>query len=144
MREPSSSRTQIVPVSSAIVLLALLWFTQSNADSSASITCENDCPQRQLYQLPANTEIHLRTLDAVASNTHKRGAHFRIETTTPVLIDGMELIGTGVRGEGEVVHADKARFGGRAGELILTARFIQVGDVQVKLKSFTIGVGADI
>jgi hypothetical protein len=94
-------------------------------------------------RLPSNTEVHLHIIESVGSNTYKRGQHFGIETAEPVLVDGVELIGKGVKGEGEVIHADKASLGGRAGELILAARFLRVGDIEVKLKSFTIAVGHD-
>jgi len=93
------------------------------------------------WRLPSNTDIHLHITQSVASNTYKRGQHFGIETAEPVIVDGVEIIAKGVHGEGEVIHAEKASMGGRAGELILTARFLRVGDTEIKLKSFTVGVG---
>ncbi|HEU4600701.1 MAG TPA: hypothetical protein VFS24_01975 [Steroidobacteraceae bacterium] len=98
-------------------------------------------PQELL--LAANTEIHLRTVETVASNLQKRGRRFRMEAAEPVIIDGIEVIGKGARGEGEVIHSERAGMGGRPGELIVAARFIRAGDRDVTLKSFTVGVGKD-
>ena len=71
--------------------------------------------------LAAETEVHLRLLEPVASNTHKHGDRFKLE----------------------VVHAAKAGFGGKAGELILASRFIRLGDREVKLRSFSAGNGTE-
>lgn len=93
--------------------------------------------------LPAETEIHLRLLDAVASNTHKHGDRFRLEVAEPVIVDGQVVIPARAACTGEVVHAAKAGFGGKAGELILASRFVQVGDRALKLRSFSAGHGQD-
>lgn len=93
--------------------------------------------------LPAETEIHLRLLEAVASNTHKHGDRFKLEVAEPVVVDGQVVIPAGTACIGEVVHAAKAGFGGRAGELILTSRFVQLGEHQVKLRSFSAGHGTE-
>lgn len=43
-----------------------------------------------------------------------------------------------------MVHAAKSGAGGKAGELILAARYVRVGDVEVRLRSFALGaVGKD-
>jgi hypothetical protein len=93
--------------------------------------------------LAADTEVHLRLLAPVASNTHKHGDHFPLEVVDPVVVEGVTIIPAGARGEGEVVHAQKAGFGGRGGELILASRFVNVGDQTIKLHSFSAGKGND-
>ena len=95
------------------------------------------------HLLAADTEIHLRLLAPVASNTHKHGDRFALEVVAPVLVDGAVVIPAGAQGEGEVVHAAKGGFGGRAGELILVSRLVRVGDQVVKLRSFSAGSGED-
>jgi hypothetical protein len=43
-----------------------------------------------------------------------------------------------------VIHAAKPGAGGKAGELIVAARWVQVGGTQVRLRSFALGaVGTD-
>lgn len=91
--------------------------------------------------LPAETEIHLRLLEPVASNTHQHGDRFKLEVAEPVAVDGNVVIPAGAACVGEVVHAGKAGFGGKAGELILASRFVQLGDRAVKLRSFSAGNG---
>jgi hypothetical protein len=92
--------------------------------------------------LPAETEIHLRLLEPVASNTHKHGDRFKLEVAEPVVVDGDVLIPAGAAVVGEVIHAAKAGFGGKGGELILTSRFVRVGEREVKLRSFSAGNGS--
>lgn len=91
--------------------------------------------------LPADTEVHLRLLEPVASNTHKHADRFKLEVAEPVAVDGNVVIPAGAACVGEVVHAGKAGFGGKAGELILASRFVQLGDREVKLRSFSAANG---
>ena len=93
--------------------------------------------------LRANTEIHLKLLEPIASHTHKHGDRFALEVVEPVLVDGVTVIPSGAKAEGQVVHAAKGGFGGRAGELILATRFVRVGDREIKLRSFSAGSGED-
>lgn len=93
--------------------------------------------------LPADTEIHLRLLEPVASNTHTHGDRFKLEVVDPVIVDGAVVIPAGAACVGEVVHGAKAGFGGRAGELILASRFVRVGDQEIKLRSFAASNGSD-
>ena len=91
--------------------------------------------------LRADTEVHLRLLEPVASNTHQRGDRFKLELAEAVSVDGDIVIPAGATGEGEVVHAAKPGMAGRAGELILVSRFVHAGDHVVKLRSFSAGSG---
>ena len=59
----------------------------------------------------------------------------------PVAVDGEVVIPAGAACVGEVVHAAKAGFGGKAGELILASRFVRLGDREIKLRSFSAGNG---
>ena len=93
--------------------------------------------------LPADTEIHLRLLEPVASNTHAHGDRFKLAVAQAVVVDGAVVIPAGAECVGEVVHAGKAGFGGKGGELILASRFVRVGDREVKLRSFTASNGSD-
>ena len=49
------------------------------------------------------------------------------------------VIPAGSVGEGEVIHAAKRGAGGKAGELIVMARFVRVGDNEIRLRSFALG-----
>jgi hypothetical protein len=121
---------------------ASLAFTEvaSAQETPADVAAPSET---ETYLLKADTEVHLRLLAPVASNTHKRGDRFALEVARPVMVDGAIVVPPGAQGEGEVVHAAKGGFGGRAGELILVSRLLRVGDQTVKLRSFSAGNGDD-
>ena len=85
--------------------------------------------------LPANAVLELEMLDAVDSNTSKRGDRFRMRVVQPVVSGQRVLVPAGSIAIGEVVHAQKTGLGGRAGELILAGRYLELPQGQVKLRS---------
>lgn len=93
-------------------------------------------PAPGYIRVPANTPVNFDILDPISSKTAKIDAMFTIRTTAPVIIDGKTVIPAGVLGQGQIVHAAKARALGKAGELILAARYIDCGDVHVTLRGF--------
>jgi hypothetical protein len=128
----------------SMALTQVVSAQQTPADSAPpSETSPAATAPSATYLLKADTEIHLRLLAPVGSKTHKRGDRFALEVARPVIVDGAIVIPAGAQGEGEVVHAAKGGFGGRAGELILVSRFVRVGDQTVKLRSFSAGNGED-
>lgn len=118
------------------------WWTGCVLVLAACATCcAQDAPATATRMLAAETEIHLRLLEPIASNTHKHGDGFKLEVVEALAVDGEVVIPAGAACIGEVVHAAKAGFGGKAGELILASRFVQLGDREVKLRSFSAGNG---
>lgn len=85
--------------------------------------------------LPAGAAIPLRFLSTVSSATHARGQQFDLEVTDSINVGAAIVIPAGSIATGEVIHADRARGLGKAGELIISARFVMVGDRQIKLRS---------
>lgn len=90
--------------------------------------------------VPALTPVTVRLEEAISSNRNKAGDRFRITVAEDVRVGDALVIPAGSAGEGEVVHAARSGAGGKAGELILAARFVRVGDVDVRLRSFSLGV----
>lgn len=86
--------------------------------------------------LPAKTPVTVKLLAPVGSKISKIDERFPIELAEPVVIDGVTLVPAGLKGEGEVVHAARARWGGKAGELILAVRFLQCGPVKLPIGRF--------
>lgn len=80
-------------------------------------------------------------VDSLSSKTSQRGDRFSLKLAEPLLLDGRLLIPAGTLAGGEVVHADRARAGGQAGELILAARYLEWDGRQLPLKSLRAGVG---
>jgi hypothetical protein len=89
--------------------------------------------------LADGTLVEIATDTLVTSATAQRQDRFPIRLTQPITVDGRVAVPAGTMGEGQVVHAEKARGGGRAGELILAARFLTVGDQRVALRGFRFG-----
>jgi hypothetical protein len=85
--------------------------------------------------LPANTVLAMEMIDAVASNTSKPGDVFHMRVTHTVRSGAQVLVPQGSVAVGQVVHAQKARSGGRGGELILAGRYLELPQGQVKLRS---------
>lgn len=118
-------------------VLGLLVHSHISLAQSTSAATSNESPG---ITVPAGTPVHLRMLDTVSSNTHKRGDHFRLEVAEPVIVNGHVVIPNGAAAQGEVVHAAKAGLAGRSGELILASRSAQVGDRLIGLRSFSAGI----
>ena len=93
-----------------------------------------------LITVPALTPVAVRLEELISSNKNKIGDHFRITVAEDVRVGEALVIPAGSAGEGEVIHAAKSGAGGKAGELILAARYVRVGDVEVRLRSFALGV----
>lgn len=93
---------------------------------------------------PRNTPVIIALAEALGSNTSKAGDRFAITLAEPLVIDGRLVLPAGIRGMGEVVHAAPSGLGGRSGELLLAARYLEVGETQVPLKAFRFAaVGRD-
>jgi hypothetical protein len=89
--------------------------------------------------VPALTPVIIRIDEEISSQKHKPGYRFPIIVAEDVRIGDAIVIPAGSRGEGEVIHAAKPGAGGKAGELILAARFVRVGDHEIRLRSFALG-----
>lgn len=95
------------------------------------------------HLLPALTPVPLVIDAEISSNANKTGDRFPLHVAEDVKEGDLVLIPAGSLGEGEVVHAARSKGGGRAGELILAARFVTVGDKHVRLRSFSAASGND-
>jgi hypothetical protein len=88
--------------------------------------------------LPAGTLLAIRVEADLSSKSAKRGDRFPLSLAADVVQGGRVVIAAGARGEGEVVHSAGTGFGGRAGELLLAARYLEVGPARLRLNSFKI------
>ena len=104
-----------------------------DAPVALSVTTPGD----QSVRVPALTPVSLRIGQDLGSKVSKSGDMFPFTLAEPVLVDGHELLSAGTPGMGEVIHAKKGGFAGAAGELVLTARYLQVGERHLPLRSLT-------
>lgn len=96
-------------------------------------------PSADQILLPSGTEVVVRVEEAVSSKTHVAGNFFKISLAEPIIYQHQILIPAGAQGEGQVVHASKPQFGGKAGELILAARYVVHQDKKLPLRGFQLG-----
>lgn len=93
--------------------------------------------------LPADLPVTIELVDAVSSKTAVNDDMFRIRLAADVTVDGVVVLPAGTPGQGQVVHAAKARAMGKGGELTLAARRIDCGGVAVPLRGMRLSVTGD-
>ncbi|WP_448661276.1 hypothetical protein ACG3SL_11570 [Sphingomonas sp. CJ20] len=100
----------------------------------------------EISRLAAGTAVEFAFVDALSSKTSKIDDWFAVRLTKPVSIGDTLVLPVGTPGKGQVVHAAKAGGGGKAGELIVTVRYLDVAGQRVPLRRFRMGsldIGAD-
>ena len=98
-------------------------------------------PAAGMVRLAAETPVQIEIGAEISSRTGKIDDWFPIRLAAPIEVDGKVLIPAGATGQGQIVHAAKARALGKPGELILAARFIACGDARIELRSFRVSNG---
>jgi len=99
------------------------------AQSSLASTC---------CSIADGTAVTIEILDTLNSALVKRGDKFRLRLAEPVLVDGTQVF-AGIEGVGEIVHAEKSRSGGKAGELLIAARYLEARGTQIPLRGLRLG-----
>jgi len=131
-------------------MLAGLWLIavagramgQPAADPSPPAASGSSPAAAPCCTIPARTEIELQLTEPVSSKTQRPGDTFGFRLAQPILVDGQVVIPAGAVGRGEVIDAAPPGFGGRAGKLVLAARYLMSGDTRLPLQSFNIGTGS--
>lgn len=85
--------------------------------------------------IPKLTPVTIQILKPLGSKLSKTGETFPIRLVEPIMVDGLELVPAGAEGMGEVIHAKKSGGMGAAGELVVTARYLDVDGRQLPLRS---------
>jgi hypothetical protein len=93
--------------------------------------------------LRANSLVPLRMLETLNSDTSTAGTHFKLEVTDDINVDDTVVIPAGSVAEGEIIHAAKSGMLGKGGELSVSARFVYVGERQIKLRAALGSSGAN-
>ncbi|HVQ10077.1 MAG TPA: hypothetical protein VMS43_16760 [Allosphingosinicella sp.] len=89
--------------------------------------------------VPARTPVAIEITDTVNSKVNHSRDAFAFRLAEPLVIDGRIVAPAGTPGVGEVVHAARARAGGKAGELILAARYLDLNGTRIALRSLRYG-----
>lgn len=74
-------------------------------------------------------------LTDLGSKLSKTGDVFPIKLAYPIMINGKIIVPAGAMGLGEVIFAKGSSGGGAGGELVLAARFVDIGTKRVRLRS---------
>jgi hypothetical protein len=94
-------------------------------------------------RIPAGTIIEVELTEALSSRTSQQEQLFGLRLIRPIVIDGREVAPVGAIGGGEVIAAHSA-FGGRAGRLTISGRFIEIGGQRVRIRGMQlIAAGED-
>lgn len=109
-------------------------------DAAAAETGPADTPAAPaLDHIPAGTVIEIRVDEPVNSKTHKTGDWYAISLSRPIMLGDAVLLPAGTPGRGQVVHSARSSWGGKAGELILGARYLDFNGKQVALRAMKLG-----
>ncbi|MGV3510517.1 MAG: hypothetical protein ACO1OX_00800 [Novosphingobium sp.] len=89
------------------------------------------------------TPVQVEVAEPLSSRSGVTGQTFTLSLVRPILAGEKELIPHGTKGQGEIVHAKKTGVG-VGGELVLAARYLQVGEKRLRLRSMHLnGTGRD-
>ncbi len=85
--------------------------------------------------VPADTELVLELTQALSSKSSRRGDPVALRLAEPLQWQGQLLIPAGAVAAGDVVHADRAKAGGQAGELVFAARYLLWNSQRLPLRA---------
>lgn len=119
----------------AIPLLALALFAAARATNVApSLTGGSDA-----MVVPAGTAIHVRLNHSLATNQNDSGEAFAATVTSPVVVNGKEVIPAGAKAEGVVVDSrPSGRLKGHA-YMTLALSTVDVGGANYEVHTSTVG-----
>lgn len=85
--------------------------------------------------VPADTELVLELTQALSSKSSRRGDPVALRLAEPLRWNGQLLVPAGAVAAGDVVHADRAKAGGQAGELVFAARYLLWNNQRLPLRA---------
>lgn len=94
--------------------------------------------------IPLKTPIRFTLDTAISSRTAVVGSQFQLKVVDDLVINGVVVIPTGTPATGEIIHAQKSSVFGKAGELLLAIRYIDLHGQKIKMRSFQPYQGKDI
>lgn len=87
--------------------------------------------------------VDFEITDHINSKANAIGDVFHIRLVKPIVLDGQTVVPIGTPGAGEIIHVARARAGGKAGELILAVRYLDLGGQRIPLHAFRFGKGGE-
>jgi hypothetical protein len=121
------------------LLLAAATAPAQDVPAATAEPAAETAPTAACCTVPARTPIEIEIMETVNSKTNHTLDLFHFRLAEPLTVEGHVVIPAGTPGVGEVVHAARARAGGKAGELILAARYLDLGGNRVPLRTLRYG-----
>ncbi|TKR33766.1 hypothetical protein FCE95_05660 [Luteimonas gilva] len=125
-----------------VALWAALAFAGAPAQTAAAEAAQTSSSvsaDPQGLRIPAETVLVIETLEPLSSSALKRGDKFAFRLAEPWPVEGAPALAAGTQGVGEVVHAQAAHGGGAPGELLLAARYLEIGGQRIPLRGYKLG-----
>lgn len=135
-------------VSKRAAAFAALWLScgcafgqdTTPAVATASTPAPQSTPQAAACCVLADgTLVQIEVAETLNTKTVQRGQRFPLRLVEAVYAGDALVLPVGTEGEGEVVHAERARMAGKAGELILAARFLRTPSGDLPLRGMKLG-----
>lgn len=96
-------------------------------------------PVASCCTVKALTPVRIAITAPLASNGAATGQMFAFTLAEPILLDGGRSIPAGTPGQGEIVHAARSGMAGKAGELVLAARYLDYQGIRIPMRSLRFG-----
>ena len=125
-----------------VALWAALAFAGAPAQAAAAEAARTSSivsADPQGLRIPAETVLVIETLEPLNSSALKRGDKFAFRLAEAWPAEGAPTLAAGTPGVGEVVHAQAAHGGGAPGELLLAARYLDIGGQRIPLRGYKLG-----
>jgi hypothetical protein len=129
----AQAQVSATPNAPAVVASASTAPTVASPPASASASVSTCCT------VLAGTLIEVALAEPLSSRTQKRGDKFRLQLTTPVIVDGVTVLPQGIEGVGEIIDAAPSRAGGAPGKLLLAGRYLSWNGTQIPLRGLKLG-----
>ena len=111
------------------------------ADQPVVTPSVETAPVAYCCTIKAMTPVRLAMTAPLASNAVSTGQTFTFALAEPILLESGHSIPAGTPGQGEIVHAARSGMAGKAGELVLAARYLDYNGVRIPLRSMRFGKG---
>ena len=85
------------------------------------------------FVIAAKSLVSIEITQDISSKINKLGDSFSLKLVEPLVLRDRTILPAGTRGAGEITHAAKSGWGGKAGELIVNARYLECGGVRIPL-----------
>ena len=133
-------RRHVAIAATHVALIAAFAVMTANAQTSESAASAATPPPTHL--LRANRLIPLRFEETLVSGVNAPGSLFRMQVTDDIIVDDQVVIPAGTVAFGEVIDSKKARMLGKAGVLVLSARYVHLDQRDIRLHSALGAAGA--